>query len=373
MLLNLRIAFKERGSKFLVSLKTSSQQNTGSSSTRPTRTTRWPTTICVKTKQSSEDLAAYAIQHLANIESTDMRRKFSKELTYKIYHHLVGPTFTMFAKHCSFSGSVITESLSKADFKLSGFPPQVLYVKTEDAVQRFVQQVLLCMKNNLFENTNNIETLAGVMADIELIITNMVNTDENTGSRSGSSRISFSGSCKSLFSAVVPSIIHNKVDPEVDVEPMKSLENMDFIVALSKKTHRKLKNLKKPTDISTVSKSLSDWLENKIHIPEAADKKSIAMAVVEDLLCRFCSPDVLWEAGLTSDHKTFDDAVITYLYLDLNDQRNQKKRGIHRIYASAIKALTHSSLLKRMSGARAVPLTIDLDCIKLYNYTQLAE
>ena len=370
MLLNLRIAFKEKGSQFLVSLKSNSQRNTVRHSTRPTRRTRWPTVICVKAKQSSEDLAVYAIQHLANIDSPDMKMEFSKELNYKVYHHLVNPTFTMFAKNCRFSGTVITECLSKADFKQSGFPPKVLYVKTEDAVQRFVQQVLLCMKNNLFEKRNHNETLSGVMADIEVMITNMVNKEENTSTRSGSSRTSLLGKCKAFCSAVVSTTIDYKVVPQDDVNPQNSLEDMKVIIALSKKTHRKIQKLKNLTDISTISQRLSDWLENKINIPESADKKLIAMAVVEDLLYRFCSPDVLWEAGLTSDYQQFDDAVITYLFLKINYPRSQKKGRIQCIYSSTKKALTLRSLLKRISKAKAVPSTLDLDCIKLYNYTQ---
>ncbi|GLD53151.1 uncharacterized protein AKAME5_000593800 [Lates japonicus] len=200
---DLRTAFKENNAKFLVSLKQaseSSQPRLMEASEPHYMPGAEPTTnhsceiISMKKSNNSdsfvtiksdvdslfdklnqpEEPAAHARKNLENFSGEI--QKFSKELVDKMYDHLMtGQTYQkpLVSSDRCLSDSVISELRSKVDATQFHCSPEVLYVMTEDAVGKFLQQVLVWMERE--PSTPHSEKMSGALADIEDLFTKQLN------------------------------------------------------------------------------------------------------------------------------------------------------------------------------------------------------
>lgn len=104
-------------------------------------------------------------------------KKFSKELTDKLYDHLM-PYRTyqipLVQTGKCLSDTVISSCNTKCNAVQTRFSPEVLYVMTEDAVRKFLQQVLLWLEKDQSVKTLQSDQISGAVTDIEGLITTML-------------------------------------------------------------------------------------------------------------------------------------------------------------------------------------------------------
>ena len=117
-----------------------------------------------------------------NIKDCSDVQTFSRELVNNIYGHLMtGELYELpfVPPGKSFSDSVIPNSLKGKNESQTGLCPEALYVMTEDAVGKFVQQILLCMVNELNELIVQSEDISGALGDITKFLNEIINSHDD--------------------------------------------------------------------------------------------------------------------------------------------------------------------------------------------------
>ena len=110
-----------------------------------------------------------------------MTRKFSKDLSDKLYDHLNAASAYRFPSapvgRC-LSDSVISNVRRKVDATKSSFSPEVMYAMTEDAVRKFLQQLLFWVEEEESNQTSQSEKVCGALCNIEDLIIKLVTQPE---------------------------------------------------------------------------------------------------------------------------------------------------------------------------------------------------
>lgn len=126
---------------------------------------------------------------LDNSMFTEEIRDFARDLTDKLYHHLMaGETYQIPIPVMgrSLSDSVISEHRWNMDALHLSFSPDVLYAMTEDAVGKFCQQMLLWLETEPSDKTIHHEEVSGALTEIDDLITRSLTPKEDTDIRSES-------------------------------------------------------------------------------------------------------------------------------------------------------------------------------------------
>uniref|UniRef100_A0A8P4JZT5 Uncharacterized protein n=1 Tax=Dicentrarchus labrax TaxID=13489 RepID=A0A8P4JZT5_DICLA len=132
---------------------------------------------------SPDKPAVLGTKTLENTMSSEHIRKFAKELTDKLCDHLMSiQTFQRSAAPMtrSLSYSDISELRREVDATTQfPFSPDVMYAMTEDAVRKFLQQVLLWVNMEPSNKSSRGNAVHGALKDIEELITKTLTTPED--------------------------------------------------------------------------------------------------------------------------------------------------------------------------------------------------
>ncbi|XP_045899014.1 uncharacterized protein LOC123967009 [Micropterus dolomieu] len=330
-----------------------------------------------------ENAAAKSNKALEDIKSTGVIRKFSKELTDKIYGNLM-------ARQTYKIPTVQRVRSASAPVRTKA------YTATEDAVQKFLQQLLLWMEIS--------DEVAGALTDIEdLITTVLIPPPENAtirlecpeASNRQTSRISSinddevsasvcmdfdgenlnvrvhvdsqqlrkcnvevtSGAPEEVTSE--PRAINYSCTPVPEGGDLSAASNdsssstseqmtskfiTDLLMRLVTKAPLKTKRSMQMADINAIIKRLSDKVVDEIKFigPVRKTKNSMTKvnkAMIKDLDREFGSPRKILEAAMASNHTSFDDAVVKYLKIHINALFNSPpKSAVSRFFSALGKA-----------------------------------
>eukprot|EP00064_Thunnus_orientalis_P020468 superscaffoldBa00005642_g20605 len=123
---------------------------------------------------------------LENVALAEEIRKFSRELTDKMYHHLMNGQMyqiPILPMGRSLSDSVISERRFKVGTTRPNFSPEVLYAMTEDAVGKFCQLMLHWLEKEPSVKTSYDEKVCGAFAEIDDLITRSLTPTEEDNIR----------------------------------------------------------------------------------------------------------------------------------------------------------------------------------------------
>ncbi|KAG7510889.1 hypothetical protein JOB18_034741 [Solea senegalensis] len=283
-----------------------------------------------------------ASEKLGNMKSSGKIMTFSWELVDKIYDFLMPdrtyPKPQVPSGTC-LSDSVLSESTVRVDN--SYFSPEVLYALIEDAVEKFLQQVLLWMYNESAETTC-CEVVAGAIADIEDLIA-MATTSELTSHVH--QQPDFPARkykiYKSRFCAVLP------LDEDEKEEVARHLIT-SFSQSLITELLRHDLGPPRMKDVDTIIVRLSQMLKvaiEDIHLnTQIFEKefKKVTKNMITLLHMKFGPPDKLQQTLLSND-TSFYYAVIKYLQIHLNYLRNQQptKSAVARFFSALGRKIDH--------------------------------
>ncbi|XP_042247149.1 uncharacterized protein LOC121882773 [Thunnus maccoyii] len=123
---------------------------------------------------------------LENVALAEEIRKFSRELTDKMYHHLMNGQMyqiPILPMGRSLSDSVISERTFKIGTTRPNFSPEVLYAMTEDAVGKFCQLMLHWLEKEPSVRRSYDEKVCGAFAEIDDLITRSLTPTEEDNIR----------------------------------------------------------------------------------------------------------------------------------------------------------------------------------------------
>eukprot|EP00064_Thunnus_orientalis_P022643 superscaffoldBa00007819_g22855 len=123
---------------------------------------------------------------LENVALAEEIRKFSRELTDKMYHHLMNGQMyqiPILPMGRSLSDSVISERRFKIGTTRPNFSPEVLYAMTEDAVGKFCQLMLHWLEKEPSVRRSYDEKVCGAFAEIDDLITRSLTPTEEDNIR----------------------------------------------------------------------------------------------------------------------------------------------------------------------------------------------
>ena len=301
-----------------------------------------------------------------------MMRQFSKDLTDKLYDHLIT------SNNCDVPSAPTGRSTS--EYVISTvrrtanqccLSPEVIYAITEDLVGRFLQQILLWMDK---EQTNLIsfsEEVSGALSNIEDLITKTVTSEEENKVTApqcpGATDRQPSTSCcstpvepfndpadnddETLRNTVdETSVTENTGSSESSLISERSTDNIivPLVLRILTKAITKSKFSYQEADINTIIKRLSDKAEAEVRFDDGAPKKNrvnmrkVNKAVIKDLEKEFGSPKLILEAALASNDPSFDDAAVRYVkfHLDALNSPTPKKSGISRFFSRVGEAVS---------------------------------
>ena len=116
-----------------------------------------------------------------NVVLNEEIRKFSRELTDKMYNHLMAGQMyqiPILPMGRSLSDSVISERRFKVGTTRSNFSPEVLYAMTEDAVGKFCQLMLHWLEKEPSVKASYDEKVCGAFAEIDDLLTRSLTPTE---------------------------------------------------------------------------------------------------------------------------------------------------------------------------------------------------
>ncbi|KAF3701176.1 hypothetical protein EXN66_Car016864 [Channa argus] len=274
-------------------------------------------------------------------------KKFSKDLTDKTYNHLIANE--VFEFPIASAGSRTLSSKHRKD----GASHEVLYTKTEEVVETFMQKVLVWMDKESSDKTSYSKELSCALGDIEDVIRNMLpppeedsaayqikihvdnqtlkmlaSPDSSESSRSESccsvstpesysSSEGSSASCLEKTGKGLPSVSFNS--------SMNLTENLVTTLLMRIILEVSQKSPVQSADINAIITRLSDKVQEEVNIHDSVVRKiqnkmkKVNEAVVEDLTKEFGSSKKLLKAAMASNDMYFDDAVVKYLKIHLND------------------------------------------------------
>ncbi|GLD62340.1 uncharacterized protein AKAME5_001407200 [Lates japonicus] len=338
-------------------------------------------------------------------------------------HLMVGHTYQLplVSSDRCLSDSVISELQSKGGDTQSHFSPEVLYAMTEDAVEKFLQHVFLWMEKERLEKRNYIEEVSGALTDIEDLFTDILNSTEEASnmqrttpchaqasqpesfssdddcdglnvrvhfdtrnfisgklaSRDENSK-TYSQQTKSSYHApeerqFTPSITpdepekgHAAVSMSRSLSSSEGMTNdlitalfMRLIINVPWRNRGSLGSL----DIDSIIKKLSDIVQKEVDIEDSGitkgNIKKINKAVIKDLHREFGSSNRLLNAAIASNDTSFDDAVVKYLKVHLDNLTDAppRKSAAARFFAAVGRGLTRPfTWCRRRSQMSSSPL-----------------
>lgn len=319
--------------------------------------------------------------------------KFLTKLSLNILAYMIGSQRYRcpFDQMGSLSNFVKPDPRKRVDAAKSLLSSKVVHLVIEDALGRYLQQILLWIDKT--RETRHSEEVSGAVNDIVSHVTQFLNqTKANNGTesttldtgpdlqgsrtattlpssatvspqvltgppsvcvqklRSGPKRVSLpqlgktkagdkktSGSYKCLQESI-PQMSDDTVCP------IKEIMINKLVILLLKGIISKVpeQSKKRAADFGTVVKHLSDRLLEEIDIPDTAIRKiwvkinTLKKIVVEDLETEFFSAQRTLEIAMKSDQSTFNDAVVFYLkcHLRVLIGPAKRKHALSRFFSS---------------------------------------
>ena len=317
-------------------------------------------------------------EKLENVSRCEEVRQFSKELTDKMYTHLMAAEvyqLPIVPKGKCLSDSVISKIKKTMDGTQRAFSPEVLYSITEDAVGKFLQQVFLWMVTQPSDDTDE-EKVSGALADIEDLLIKKVS--QSPEDRSEFPKVPASPSylpqdhCEirkvnedfdkkveittikeqNLTEAEVPKVesfeesssgYYEEESPKVTVEVIdsssESLANglvLALLVRLLSKIETKNKHL--VPDIEKIKERLLYLVKGEVDSDEVSlnedNMKDITKVVVKELYRKFGTTQNLLNAAMAQNSTSFDKSLIMSLKYHLNvTKQPEKKTKIGRFFS----------------------------------------
>ncbi|KAK2826019.1 hypothetical protein Q5P01_020233 [Channa striata] len=262
-------------------------------------------------------------------------KKFSKDLTDTTYNQLIASEPLEFP-----IASAGTDSL-RPDLRKDFASHEVLYTDIEDAVDKFVQKVLLWLEKESSDNTNYSKELSGALNDIEDVIRNMmpppglhcaafqikIHVDNqilnNLASVDCSDACYMStpkspeGGPSSCLEKKGNGLLSVSVESPRSVNLTEKLVTallMGIILEVSRKTRSAVQS----ADINVIIARLSDKVREELDIHGSTVRKiqkkmkKINMPLVKDLTKEFGSSKNLLKAAMALNDTSFDDAVLSH-------------------------------------------------------------
>ncbi|XP_037635123.1 uncharacterized protein tespa1 isoform X1 [Sebastes umbrosus] len=272
------------------------------------------------------------------IMSTNEMRKFSKELIDKFYDHLTaGPTYQipMVQTGTILSNSVISEYRREADATEPHLSPEVRYVMIEDAVRKFLQQVVYWLQKEPSKTIDS-DKVSGALTDLQKLfipptpprdIQNLTTTQltplpdvrKLTMTQSSplrdtrkltSTQLTPTPDKKDIIKQESPEVTDNRTATPSQSRSTAAMKNIlitALLLRILKKVPQENGRVKGQGNFKDVIKRLLEEAQDEINIPEGAVRKTtkklakLIKAVSKDLEKEFGSPEKLLEAAAASD------------------------------------------------------------------------
>lgn len=310
--------------------------------------------------------------------------KFLTKLSLNILAYMIGSQRYKcpFDQMGSLSDSVIPDPRRRVDAAKSLLSSKVVHLVIEDALGRYLQQILLWIDKT--SEMRHSEEVSGAVNDIVSHVTQFLNQAK---ANNGIESTTLDTSCDLQGSRTATTLPSNAtVSPQALIGPLSlCVQKLGKIKAGDEKTSGSYKCLqesislmsgdttcpikeiminklvilllkgivskvpeqskKRATNFGTVVKHLSDRLLEEIDIPDTAIRKiwvkinTLKKIVVEDLETEFLSAQRTLEIAMKLDQSTFNDAVVFYLkcHLRVLIGPTKRKPALSRFFSSVRK------------------------------------
>lgn len=317
---------------------------------------------------------------LEAIKCSDKIRTFSKELINMIYNEVMtGPAYQIpiVPVGRALSDSVRSKIKSTTDTGTQFFSPDVLYAVTEDAVGKFLQNLLL-WKQKIPDQKSPSEEICNVLNDAGDLITEKVTPSEGVVTSQGlktskaqsarpsdtkpksypheisesddlDKNISFSQN--HLKAVGIISACDEKseeVKPSVQIPSSESMSSdiittlfMRLIINFSKKTRKSMKTHEVRKILTHLSNKVIEEvdLNNSVVKVNHDNMKQITEAVLKDLRKEFGSMDKTLSAAMRPNDTSFENTVVKYLKIHVSVRPSPKRSVVARFLIAVGKAL----------------------------------
>ena len=324
----------------------------------------------------------------SDVRVINMTKKFSKDLSDKLYDHFTATSTYRLPSapmgRC-LSDSVICNVRRKVDATQCSFSPEVMYAMTEDAVRKFLQQLLFWVEEEESNQTSHSEKVSGALCNIKDLITKLVTLTksvtttpccsflvepldddepspsfyidddrENMKLRDHVDSLFLTKKTKALqlleespeLLQESPELLEESTDTSSRVSE-KTTNNIitTLLLRLTINAPEKSGQSSQTEDIDHIVQRLSDMARSNIHIDDFALKntgnnmKRVNKAVIEDLKKEFGSAEQLLEAAAASNSSPFDEAVLKYLKIHLDALHGPRRTADASFFSRVGKAL----------------------------------
>nr|XP_057942133.1 uncharacterized protein LOC131137817 [Doryrhamphus excisus] len=306
---------------------------------------------------------------------------FSEELTSQVYEYIMSCHSEVYEVPSSRSNTPFMDSLlwgrpGKKHWDGQTLSSEVLYAMTEDAVWKFLQQLVLWMETEPQNEETYADEVSGAVSEINRLVATALNTDEdaekvvtpknrllvvedNTSPKMDS-QTTFSA-VSGLATPQIPATSGtdvsksplSKLSPVWERTPsfnakLTQLLAYTLTAQLGQSLPSKSKKSLKTDALLPVIEHLSSRAMEEIspqhidNIQTLANLEEVITPVVKKLLVDYASPDKLVEAAVANE-PSFDDAVFKHLKVHLDAFKDQPEPNKSQSFFSSVTKLCFGS------------------------------